>query len=50
MFSDFLTLHNIILSLVEAGAHMDIVNNEGITPFKSATTGRDRVLTKNIKL
>ncbi|XP_058796815.1 protein fem-1 homolog B-like isoform X2 [Phymastichus coffea] len=37
--SDFLTLHSIILDLVEAGAHMDIVNSQGKTPFNAATTG-----------
>lgn len=38
-FSDFLTLHNIIMALVENGAHMDTVNQLGATPFDSATTG-----------
>ncbi|KAL0278710.1 UNVERIFIED_CONTAM: hypothetical protein PYX00_000453 [Menopon gallinae] len=37
--SDFLTLHSIILDLIEAGAHMDIVNSLGKTPFETATTG-----------
>uniref|UniRef100_A0A6A7G3H6 Protein fem-1 homolog B n=3 Tax=Hirondellea gigas TaxID=1518452 RepID=A0A6A7G3H6_9CRUS len=37
--SDFLTLHNIILGLVEGGAHMDIVNERGATPFQTASTG-----------
>ncbi|KAF2360217.1 Ankyrin repeat-containing domain [Trinorchestia longiramus] len=36
--SDFLTLYNIILGLVEAGAHMDIVNSAGQTPMECATT------------
>ena len=39
-FSDFLTLHNIIMALIEAGAHMDTVNQKGDTPLESATTGR----------
>lgn len=37
--SDFMTLHSIILDLVEAGAHMDTVNSQGKTPFDAATTG-----------
>lgn len=37
--SDFMTLHSIILDLVEAGAHMDTVNSEGKTPFEASTTG-----------
>ncbi|XP_023231567.1 protein fem-1 homolog B-like [Centruroides sculpturatus] len=37
--SDFLTLHSIITALIEAGAHMDSVNNNGETPFDAATTG-----------
>ena len=38
--SDFLTLHNIIMALIEAGAHMDTVNQKGDTPLESATTGK----------
>lgn len=37
--SDFMTLHSIIIDLVEAGAHMDTVNSQGKTPFDAATTG-----------
>ncbi|GAB6032424.1 hypothetical protein CHUAL_011062 [Chamberlinius hualienensis] len=37
--SDFLTLHSIIMALIESGAHMDIVNRKGETPFDSATSG-----------
>ena len=37
--SDFLTLHSIIVALVEAGAHIDACNLSGRTPFESATTG-----------
>ena len=37
--SHFMTLHSIILDLIEAGAHMDIVNSQGKTPFDAATTG-----------
>lgn len=38
-YSDFLTLHSIIMELTEAGAHMDTVNVHGETPFEAATTG-----------
>ena len=38
--SDFLTLHSIIVALVEAGAHIDACNLSGRTPFESATTGQ----------
>ncbi|KAG8039160.1 hypothetical protein G9C98_003467 [Cotesia typhae] len=37
--SDFLTLHGIIVELVNAGAHVDTVNSEGKTPYDAATTG-----------
>ncbi|XP_043482021.1 protein fem-1 homolog B-like isoform X1 [Leptopilina heterotoma] len=37
--SDFLTLHAIIMALIEAGAHMDTVNSQGKTPYDAATTG-----------
>lgn len=37
--SDFTTLHSIILSLTEAGAHTDLVNSKGETPLDSAGTG-----------
>ncbi|KAB7497086.1 hypothetical protein Anas_10555 [Armadillidium nasatum] len=37
---DFFTLHNIILALVEAGAHMDTVNQSGATPMDAATSDR----------
>ncbi|XP_024939471.1 protein fem-1 homolog B isoform X2 [Cephus cinctus] len=37
--SDFMTLHSIIMDLIEAGAHMDTVNSRGKTPFNAATTG-----------
>lgn len=39
-FSDFATLHSIIIDLIEAGAHMDTVNNGGLTPYDVVTTGR----------
>lgn len=37
--SDFTTLHSIIVSLTEAGAHTDSVNVKGETPLDSAATG-----------
>ncbi|XP_033211455.1 protein fem-1 homolog B isoform X2 [Belonocnema kinseyi] len=37
--SDFMTLHAIIMGLIEAGAHMDTVNSQGKTPYEAATTG-----------
>lgn len=35
-----MTLHSIIMDLIEAGAHMDTVNSAGKTPFEAATTGK----------
>lgn len=37
--SDFMTLHCIILELIDAGAHVDTVNSLGKTPYEAATTG-----------
>lgn len=37
--SDFMTLHTIIMDLTEAGAHMDVVNIRGETPYDSSATG-----------
>lgn len=34
-----MTLHAIIMGLIEAGAHMDTVNSQGKTPYEAATTG-----------
>lgn len=34
-----MTLHSIIIDLIEAGAHIDTVNASGKTPFEVATTG-----------
>ncbi|XP_063980650.1 protein fem-1 homolog B isoform X2 [Diachasmimorpha longicaudata] len=42
--SDFMTLHSIVLELVDAGAHMDIVNSQGKTPYDAATTGVAEIL------
>ncbi len=44
--SDFLTLHSIITSLIEAGAHADVVNAEGRTPLQAATTGVAEIILK----
>ena len=37
--SDFLTLHGIIMLLIEAGAHMDMSNSAGGTPLEVSSTG-----------
>ena len=37
--SDFLTLHGIIMLLIEGGAHMDMSNSSGYTPLEVSTTG-----------
>ncbi|KAK0096358.1 hypothetical protein PV326_005706 [Microctonus aethiopoides] len=37
--SDFMTLHGIILELINGGAHVDTVNSKGETPYDAATTG-----------
>lgn len=39
-FSDFATLHSIIVDLTEAGAHIDCVNIRGETPLDSSATGK----------
>lgn len=39
-FSDFATLHTIIVALIDAGAHMDTVNIRGQTPYDSVITGK----------
>lgn len=41
--SDFMTLHSIIVSLTEAGAHTDCVNIKGETPLDSAATGKSNL-------
>ncbi|XP_076030914.1 protein fem-1 homolog B-like isoform X1 [Oratosquilla oratoria] len=47
--SDFLTLHSIIMALIEGGAHMDTVNQMGATPFDSATTGVAEIILRTQK-
>ncbi|KAL6264770.1 hypothetical protein P5V15_004868 [Pogonomyrmex californicus] len=42
--SDFATLHSIIIDLIEAGAHMDTVNNKGHTPYDIVTTGVAKII------
>ena len=37
--SDFLTLHAIVMALLENGCHIDSVNSAGQTPLSAATTG-----------
>ena len=37
--SDFLTLHNIIVTLLESGCHSDQANSNGETPMDWSTTG-----------
>lgn len=39
-----MTLHSIIMTLIEAGAHIDAVNSYGETPFQAATTGTTNLL------
>ncbi|XP_030045663.1 protein fem-1 homolog B [Microcaecilia unicolor] len=44
--SDFLTLHAIIINLVEAGAHTDMTNKHKKTPLDKSTTGVSEILLK----
>ncbi|KAG5273666.1 hypothetical protein AALO_G00154090 [Alosa alosa] len=44
--SDFLTLHAIIISLVESGAHTDMTNKQKKTPLDKSTTGVSEILLK----
>merc|ERR1719509_422244 len=45
--SDFLTLHAIILALLEAGAHIDSINAAGQTPLAAAATGVAEIILKS---
>lgn len=45
--ADFLTLHAIIMALLEAGAHIDCVNTSGQTPLNAATTGVAEIILKS---
>jgi len=44
---DFLTLHSIIVSLLEAGAHIDSVNSAGQTTLAAATSGVAEIILKS---
>ncbi|XP_077989636.1 protein fem-1 homolog B-like [Glandiceps talaboti] len=44
--SDFLTLHGCIMSLLNAGAHIDRVNKTGKTPIDVSTTGVSEIILK----
>jgi len=44
---DFITLHTIIMALLDAGAHMDCVNSQGQTPLDVATTGVAAIILKS---
>ncbi|XP_002736746.1 protein fem-1 homolog B-like [Saccoglossus kowalevskii] len=44
--SDFLNLHCCIMSLLNAGAHIDRVNKEGKTPMQVSTTGVSEIILK----
>jgi len=45
--SDFLTMHAIIMALLEAGAHIDSVNAASQTPLSSAATGVAEIILKS---
>ena len=45
--SDFLTLHAIVMALLETGAHIDSVNAAGQTPLAAATTGVAEIILKS---
>merc|ERR1719454_631979 len=45
--SDFLTLHAIIMALLENGAHIDSVNAAGQTPLAAAATGVAEIILKS---
>ena len=45
--SDFLTLHAIIMALLETGAHIDSVNAAGQTPLSAASTGVAEIILKS---
>jgi len=45
--SDFLTLHAIIMALLESGAHIDSVNAASHTPLTAASTGVAEIILKS---
>jgi len=44
---DFVTLHTIVVSLLEAGAHIDCVNSAGQTALEAATSGVAEIILKS---
>ena len=45
--SDFLTLHAIIMALLEGGAHIDSVNAASQTPLSASATGVAEIILKS---
>ena len=45
--SDFLTLHAIIMALLDHGVHIDSVNAAGQTPLSAASTGVAEIILKS---
>ena len=45
--ADFLTLHAVITALIDAGAHVDVVNSDGKTPMAKASTGVAEIILKS---
>lgn len=45
--SDFISLHSIIMALLESGAHIDCVNALGKTPLAASTTGVAEIILKS---
>ena len=45
--SDFLTLHAIIMALLDHGVHIDSVNAAGQTPLSAASTGVADIILKS---
>ncbi|XP_042900716.1 protein fem-1 homolog B-like [Parasteatoda tepidariorum] len=44
--TDFMTLHSIITKLLDAGSHIDRVNNNGESPFDAVLTGVAEIILK----
>ncbi|GFT91895.1 protein fem-1 homolog B [Nephila pilipes] len=45
--TDFMTLHSIITKLLDAGSHIDRVNNDGESPFEKVLTGVAEIILKS---
>ncbi|GIY64659.1 protein fem-1 homolog B [Caerostris darwini] len=45
--TDFMTLHSIITKLLDAGCHIDRVNNDGESPFEKVLTGVAEIILKS---